>query len=288
MRLSTQLSCLILWFSRLGFSSAAQKALRLEVGFDPGVGLPDGETNRNGTQHGDGQPSYFVTVGLGTPPQLINATLQLSSTFLLVKDAALLMCRDAQGANNCTGLAYDAVASSSAIVLAADGAYGPFVGDSMSLGGATLFDQAFDLYCAEYAGLSCTLGLMPGVQYYASSGDHVYPSVLSSLVMQEKISSRAFSLWLNRNSASTGLLVLGGVDTAAYNAPLITIPILTKFSLVPYSLVSIAWTGLTITAPNGTLLTGFVANNFSMAAKLDDRYEGLVRFRVSAAAAACG
>lgn len=272
MQTLTRLLCLLIWFGRLDPVSAVQKAVRIEVSFDLSPALPRQETYLNSTQHGDGQPSYSINIGLGTPLQFIKARLQLGSSVLLVIDATTLVCSDAQGADNCTGLAYNRTTSTSVIDLAKGGS-GWFVGDAVSLAGVTLYDQSFELIGDDYGFSYSEFGLAPGWQYQTSSTEETYPSILTSLVMQERINSHAFSLWMNRNTASTGLLVLGGVDTAAYNDPLITIPMISDgFS----SDIFVSWTGLTVTAPNGTLLTGLVADNFSIATSIRNYNEDLV------------
>lgn len=75
MQTPTRLLCLLLWLGRLEFASAAQKAVRLEVGFDPGFNLINGTRDVNGKQLTSNPPSYSLAIGLGTPPQPLNATL---------------------------------------------------------------------------------------------------------------------------------------------------------------------------------------------------------------------
>lgn len=159
-----RLLCLLLWLGRVYFASAAQKAVRLEIGFDSGLS----STDFLGRLNYEDQPSYFVTIGLGTPPQPINATLQPRSVALNAVNATALVCRDARGANNCAGLAYDKTASTSVIALASQGVYSSYVGDTVSFdGNAPLTDRVFDIISPVNAFQPCTLGLKPGIQYHS-------------------------------------------------------------------------------------------------------------------------
>jgi hypothetical protein len=55
--------------------------------------------------------------------------------------------------------------------------------------------------------------------------DGVYQSVMDNLVKSGIIDRKAFSLYLNDLDASTGSIILGGIDTTKYTGDLVTLPL---------------------------------------------------------------
>jgi len=58
------------------------------------------------------------------------------------------------------------------------------------------------------------------------SGEPLYPNLPMLLVQQNYIASRAFSLWANDGSASSGTLLFGGIDTGKFIGELVTIDLI--------------------------------------------------------------
>lgn len=66
-----------------------------------------------------------------------------------------------------------------------------------------------------------------GVGFNTSeAADTIYPNIIDLMVEQGLINTRAYSLWLDDLSASTGQVLFGGIDTAKYDGDLSILPLL--------------------------------------------------------------
>lgn len=260
----------VFWLGNLGTVSAAQKAIHLDVGYDVrDVHLSYGSY--------PGNPSYFVTLDLGTPPQAIKTVLSTSTPNFNVESVAALVCHDEEASYNCTAVAFNSTASTTYSFLHnATSSTPPLARDNVNLSSSIITKQSFSVSSATNYGFSPNhLGLQPGSQTDVPSDlAGTIPGVLGQLRTQKQINSQAYSLWLNREPTSTGSLVLGGVDTTAYSGPLVALPMLSN----PDSNLSyaIACTNMTITAANGTLLKSLVKDDFSLPMLVDTDQAGIV------------
>lgn len=90
----------------------------------------------------------------------------------------------------------------------------------------------------------------------ASDDYFTYPTILDTMVSQGVISCRAYSLYLDDLSASTGGLIFGGYDTEKYTGSLVTLP-----NVLSDPVLSVPLSSITFTDPAGsttTLATGSV------------------------------
>ena len=72
------------------------------------------------------------------------------------------------------------------------------------------------------------MGLGPRLQEsVANSGkpNATYPTVYDELQAHGYTARRAFSIWQNSISATTGLIVFGGIDTTKYHGELVSVPV---------------------------------------------------------------
>ena len=69
------------------------------------------------------------------------------------------------------------------------------------------------------------IGYPAGENQAAAYGGKVYNNVPMQMVADGLINSNAYSLWLDGVNTSTGNILFGGVDTAKYIPPLMTLPL---------------------------------------------------------------
>ncbi|KXJ94051.1 aspartic peptidase domain-containing protein [Microdochium bolleyi] len=172
--------------------------------------------------------AYFATLQIGTPPQDIDLLIDTGSADLWVLDSGAVLCQK-------PGVCYDTYSpgSSSSFELVSNGGFqvtyidnrtakGDRVKDDVGVGrGANpvvLQDLEFGL-AKESRINTGILGLG-----YGSSTDG-QRSLLDKLKSMGQIGSRAYSLYLNDYTASTGTIIFGGVDTTKFIGPLNTIDV---------------------------------------------------------------
>lgn len=114
---------------------------------------------------------------------------------------------------------------------------------------ANITNQIFGLNNLSYSISMGILGLSPPV----SSIDIRYSLVLDSMVSQDLIASRAFSLDLRSVDSPNGSLIFGGVDTGKYTGSLAKLPIVDPAdTLLGADRYWINLTTVGLTLPNGT------------------------------------
>lgn len=84
------------------------------------------------------------------------------------------------------------------------------------------------------------------------AADELYPNLVSELVNQSFISTKAYSLYLNDFYSSTGNILFGGVDTEKFIGQLAVVPILPDAISANYSSFTVGLTTLSFAASNGT------------------------------------
>ena len=95
--------------------------------------------------------------------------------------------------------------------------------DTLKIGGQSLENFEFAVGTSAKSAIG-KFGLgYPASQAVALGGASPYPTIYDILVTKGLISSKSFSLWLD--SATSGRLIFGGVDTARYSGDLGVVPI---------------------------------------------------------------
>lgn len=84
------------------------------------------------------------------------------------------------------------------------------------------------------------------------AAETTYSNLVATMVNQSKISTMAYSLYLNDYYSSTGNILFGGVDTDKFIGNLVTVPILPDAESKNYSSFTVGLTGLSFAFSNGT------------------------------------
>ncbi|KAF3915514.1 Candidapepsin-8 [Orbilia brochopaga] len=213
---------------------AAQNRRQLEIRDDDGL---DNDTVHQLLQNKG--ILYLINVTVGTPPQPMQLQVDTASSDIWVLSKSITPCRDADDyhePSSCIYGSFDDTKSSTLKLLGkgrfcivyVDGtrAVGDYVSDTFAVGPAVV--QGMQIGLAKDANLS--YGVMgvgfEGDQASVSPGGMgKYPSLVSRMVSQGLIKSRAFSLWLDDLASDTGILLFGGIDTARFIGNLTSIPI---------------------------------------------------------------
>ncbi|KAK6506975.1 hypothetical protein TWF481_005432 [Arthrobotrys musiformis] len=177
---------------------------------------------------------FYANVTVGTPPQHIRLHIDTGSSDIWVETATSEICRRDGGGSCDIGGTYDNGTSSTAeyvegefSIMYVDGQYasGVYAKDTLGIGGVGVKDVQFGI------GLKGTseegvLGIgFESRQSRVSAGLDPYPGLVTQMVNQELINSRAYSVWLNDLNAAAGEILFGGIDTGKFKGPLATIPL---------------------------------------------------------------
>ncbi|KAK7967522.1 aspartic-type endopeptidase [Apiospora aurea] len=194
------------------------------------------------------EATYVVDVSVGTPPQNLSMALTLSDYNSWVPDAAPCSqhsswnsyykvteddcLRNAFRANESSTLVVEheygySVGNRNLMAVYPDGkmAFGHMVRDDMELPGGVqvanmtlgLVNQADSRTGVLSLGFN-TSTLAAGLKDPDSPDD---PTFVDRLLADGHINSKAFSMWLDSEDATTGNLLLGAVDKSAFEAPLV-------------------------------------------------------------------
>ncbi|CAK1358243.1 unnamed protein product [Cercospora beticola] len=178
---------------------------------------------------------YYMNITVGSNEQPFEVHLDTGSSDLWLNTDQSRYCSSVQ--SPCVTGTYDANSSSSYTYVNSEfeigyvdgtGSQGDYVTDTVRFAGAELEDQQFGI-----GYLSSTPDGIMGIGYgrnvaSATARGGVYSNVPQSLVNSGRISTLAYSMWLNDLDAAEGDLLFGGVNTEKYQGELETIPI------VPY------------------------------------------------------
>ncbi|KAL8659987.1 MAG: hypothetical protein Q9226_000150 [Calogaya cf. arnoldii] len=197
---------------------------------------------------------YWVNISVGTPSQQLSVHLDTGSSDLWIPSAVSELCR--WNAFVCEAYA---------------GSYDPRQSSSMED-----LQQAFEIGYLDHRGvegtfINETLGIfemsMDDVQMgLATSGDRaegvlgigfdngefglnfnmpVYPNLVSQLVLNGYINSRAYSIWLDDYNATTGNLLFGAVDSTKYIGDLQVLPMVDSINRLDHIRPTLQMTSLT-------------------------------------------
>lgn len=128
------------------------------------------------------------------------------------------------------------------------GASGDYFTDDFTIGDITVSDLQMGLADKTAIG-SGILGI--GFELNEAA-ETIYSNLVSVMVDQSKISTMAYSLYLNDYDSSTGSILFGGVDTEKFIGDLMTVPILADAQSNNYSSFTVGLSGLSFTFGNGT------------------------------------
>ena len=230
--------------------------------------------------------SYLVDLEVGTPPQSVTLSIDTGSSDIWVFAP--------EGCNDCNGgvckssihrfLHYlpeidDPTASStdeyvddfgdfSITYFDNSGATGYYVGDTVSIGSATVTNVTLGVATSS-TDMSNRYSVM-GIGLDATQSSSVkHAGFIDNLYDQGLIASHSYSIYLDDIESNTGSILFGGTDSSKYSGDLVSLPI------VPYTdntaRLQVTWTYLSVTDESGTT-TQLSASDLSYPVTLDTGY----------------
>lgn len=214
---------------------------------------------------------YFMSVSIGTPAQSLRLHLDTGSSDLWVNTPDSTLCSGRNQPCQSSGT-YSANDSSTYSYLNSlfnityvdgSGSAGDYAADTVSFGGANLTGQEFGIgYQSSSPEGILGIGYPLNEAVVQYTDGRTYVNVPQHLVQSGYINTNAYSLWLNDLDATQGQILFGGINTAKFNSPLVTLPMIKTFGV--YSEFVIALTGLGFNGNAGSL-----ASNQALGVLLD-------------------
>ena len=213
---------------------------------------------------GSDRYEYLVELAVGTPPQLLNVSIDTGSSDLWTPSADSAFCLqgkcDGGAFNSSLSSTYELISTGNfniSYLQANDTDAGDFVIDEVSLGNATIKGLQFGLAHQETVDTHGVLGIAYNItETNVEDGVPVYANLLDEMKSQGLIERKAFSLWLNNMDAAAGEILFGGIDTTKYTGPLISMPIQPlAFGLIPALAVTLTAVSITDDVGRKTLLS---------------------------------
>lgn len=211
----------------------------------------------------NGELLYIANVTVGTPGQALSLQIDTGSSDVWMSSSSASLCTTAPTADYCFGGTFNPQNSNTYTPISSPvfnisyvdgtGSTGNFFTDVLTIGNISLTKQQMGLATDTTVGT----GIM-GVGF--SNDESVchtepcttsYPSVIDQLVLQNKIATRAYSLYLNDLEANTGSVLFGGIDTTKFTAPLISVPIQPDAETNVIMDFTVPWTNFTIQTSTG-------------------------------------
>ncbi|KAM3424277.1 hypothetical protein BST61_g11184 [Cercospora zeina] len=176
---------------------------------------------------------YYMNITVGTPEQQFEVHLDTGSSDLWLNTIDSRYCSSVQ--EPCFTGTYDANSSSTYSYVNSEfqiayadgtGSQGDYVTDTVRFSGVTLEDQQFGIgYLSSTPDGIMGIGYVRNVASANARGSGTYSNIPQSLLDSGRISTLAYSMWLNDLDAAEGDLLFGGVNTEKYQGELETLPI---------------------------------------------------------------
>ncbi|KAK6349724.1 hypothetical protein TWF696_006003 [Orbilia brochopaga] len=201
---------------------------------------------------------FYANITLGTPGQNLRLHIDTGSSDIWVETPGSSICKDPGSCE--TGGKYDNTTSSTYSYVPGlfnisyvDGQFatGDYAKDTLQIGGVGVKDVQFGI---AYEGTSQEGIFGIGFESRQSGvgrGEKQYPGLVSQMVDQKLINSRAYSIWLNDLNAAAGEILFGGIDTGKFKAPLTTIPLSRRTGMNHATDFIISLRGLSVSNANG-------------------------------------
>ncbi|KAE9380892.1 acid protease [Stipitochalara longipes BDJ] len=177
---------------------------------------------------------YFVNFTVGTPPQSVSATFDTGSSNLILNSATSDFCTSANP-SPCLGGAFNVNSSSTVKQVGTDmisvyevaGYEGNWYTDTVAFGGKSIENFTMGVADTFSNGTTNTLGVsfVFPQNFTLGTANPSPDNSLGQMVKAGLIPSSTYSIWMDRNSALGGTVLLGGVDTSKFTGELQSYPI---------------------------------------------------------------
>ena len=211
---------------------------------------------------------YLVNTTVGTPPQEIALQLDTGSSDIWIPTSSSSICRVD---DRCVTGSYDQSASSTFeevlpnnfLISYVDGTRigGDYINETFGIAGATIRQMTMGTALAAEeptAGTNSPFQGIIGVAFDSgeaivaqSGGQFGYPNIISQMVLQDVIHTRAYSLWLNDLESPEGEILFGGVDNSKYEGALTILPLQPSTDTGAVDSFTVTFAGLNITGNGG-------------------------------------
>ncbi|KAJ6440600.1 endoplasmic reticulum mannosyl-oligosaccharide 1,2-alpha-mannosidase [Purpureocillium lavendulum] len=172
---------------------------------------------------------YYAEVEVGTPGQKVKVHLDTGSSDTWVNTVDTDLCSDGRYTgckeffNPNKSSTFKTVAQNAFNLSYLDqrSVRGDYFNDTIRINGKDVKQQRLGLPRNMIPGSGVMgLGLSSGV-----AADQTYPAIVDHMAAEGVIGRAAFSLYLNHSSASSGVVIFGGIDTRKYIGNLATLPL---------------------------------------------------------------
>ncbi|CAO1598917.1 hypothetical protein XANCAGTX0491_002669 [Xanthoria calcicola] len=231
------------------------------------------------------QLGYYASLAVGTPPQNFVVHLDTGSSDTWIPSVDSSLCQSSPAACQLSGR-YDVGNSSTANGLRqifqtsfGDGSKhnGTFITDTVAFADAVLPDMHLALVKQSanvplgdldtYAAGRLGLGFEETEAGVGFSNMTAYPNIVSELVANGYIETKAYSLWLNSAASLNGSILFGAVDSTKYKGSLMAIPTVPSPNPKEPARQAVQMTSLTLNTNNGA--SALVASGSVLYAHLD-------------------
>ncbi|KAF4591601.1 candidapepsin-4 precursor [Ophiocordyceps camponoti-floridani] len=182
---------------------------------------------------------YTIDIGIGNPPQQISALIDTGSSDALINTNVSQLCEQKSRPCAPSGT-YNANASSTSQYINnlfnisyvdGSGAGGDFVADDVRISGKQVKGAQLGVAYRSSSpqsvlgiGLASNEALAAKGRRKGGDGSGEYVNLPAKMVQDGVISSNSYSLWLNDIDSPEGSILFGGVDTARFQEPLVSMP----------------------------------------------------------------
>ncbi|KAK6543702.1 hypothetical protein TWF694_000437 [Orbilia ellipsospora] len=213
----------------------------------------------NAQRGSSGVGIYYVNTTIGTPGQTIQLQLDTGSSDLWMFSQAACDSDDV----TCLGGVFNPKDSSTykllysgefniSYVTPGSGVHGDYITDNVEVGGKKVVGLTMGLATEAK---EVPTGIM-GIGYEENEaifsqtkGRSQYPNIVSMMVNQSLINTRAYSLFLDDKDSATGTILFGGYDTEKFEGDLSLLSIQPDETGTISSFI-VAWTSFSITTEN--------------------------------------
>ena len=199
---------------------------------------------------------YNINLTIGTPAQPLQLQIDTGSAALFAVGTNDTSC-NSDPASNCADGVFDP-AQSSTYNLTNAGGLQLYYGDGSDFDFGDLFTDVLTIGTSEIQNVSMGVSYngtdTVGVFGLGFNSDLSYNAPLAAMVDQGIISRAAYSMYLPTTPSVPGSLLFGGIDTAKYTGPLVSLPIDTAEDWTTNPFLKVALTSFSFTSASGATI----------------------------------